>query len=61
MWVDPWAKPCYLFALVAGKLAKRESSFRTMSGKDVTLRIFVQEQNLDKVDFAMDSLKLSMK
>ena len=61
MWEDPWRKPCYLFALVAGDLALRESSFTTASGKRVALRIFVQHQNIDKVDFAMQSLIRSMK
>ena len=61
VWEDPWRKPCYLFALVAGDLALRESSFTTASGKRVALRIFVQHQNIDKVDFAMQSLIRSMK
>lgn len=60
VWQDPFRKPCYLFALVAGKLAMKEDTFKTMSGKNVTLRIFVQEENIGKVDFAMESLKRSM-
>eukprot|EP00887_Chlorella_sp_A99_P002892 scaffold6.g2892.t1 len=56
VWEDPFRKPCYLFALVAGNLAMKEDSFTT-----VALRIFVQPQNLDKVDFAMQSLKRAMK
>ena len=61
MWEDPWKKPCYLFALVAGDLAMSEDKFRTMSGRDVTLRIYVQAKNLGKVDHAMVSLKHAMK
>lgn len=61
VWEDPFRKPCYLFALVAGDLAMSEDSFTTCSGKKVALRIFVQRQNADKVDFAMQSLKRSMK
>lgn len=61
VWEDPFRKPCYLFALVAGDLAVQEDSFTTMSGKEVALRIFVQPANLSKVDFAMQSLKRAMK
>ena len=61
VWEDPFVKPCYLFALVAGDLALSESSFRTASGRDVALRIFVQAKNIGEVDFAMESLKRSMK
>jgi aminopeptidase N len=61
VWEDPFKKPCYLFALVAGKLSMKEDTFRTASGKDVTLRIFVQEENIGKVDFAMESLIKAMK
>ena len=61
VWEDPFRKPCYLFALVAGDLAMREDTFTTSSGRTVALRIFVQAQNIGKVDFAMQSLKRSMK
>jgi aminopeptidase N len=61
VWEDPWPKPCYLFALVAGNLQMSEDSFVTRSGKKVALRIYVQEKNADKVDFAMQSLKQAMK
>ena len=61
VWEDPWPKPCYLFALVAGKLTKAEDAFTTMSGKQVLLRIYVQHKNADKVGFAMASLKQAMK
>lgn len=60
-WHDPHRKPCYLFALVAGDLMVKEDSFTTMSGRDVELKIFVEPQNIDKTDYAMDALKRSMK
>lgn len=60
-WVDPFPKPCYLFALVAGKLSMKERAFTTMSGRKVALRIFVAESALGKVDHALDSLAKSMK
>lgn len=60
VWEDPWPKPCYLFALVAGKLACKEDSFRTKSGRDVTLRIYVQESDLGKTEHAMRSLQSAM-
>lgn len=60
-WEDPFAKPCYLFALVAGNLACLEDSFVTCSGREVALRIFAEPRDLDKLDHAMDSLKRSMR
>ena len=60
-WHDPHRKPCYLFALVAGDLMVKEGAFTTMSGRDVELKIFVEPQNIDKTDYAMDALKRSMK
>jgi aminopeptidase N len=60
-WHDPFPKPAYLFALVAGDLSCSEDGFTTMSGRDVTLRIFVQHHNKDKCGHAMESLKLAMK
>ncbi len=59
-WHDPFKKPAYLFALVAGDLKHIEDSFRTCSGRDVQLQIFVEPENIDKCEFAMDSLKRSM-
>lgn len=59
-WEDPFKKPCYLFALVAGNLECIEDTFKTMSGRDVALRIYVEKHNLDKCDHAMRSLKNSM-
>ncbi|MDG9926258.1 MULTISPECIES: aminopeptidase N [unclassified Pseudomonas] len=60
-WEDPFMKPAYLFALVAGDLWCVEDSFTTMSAREVTLRIYVEPENIDKVQHAMDSLKKSMK
>ncbi|MFT3929960.1 MAG: aminopeptidase N [Spongiibacteraceae bacterium] len=61
VWNDPFKKPCYLFALVAGDLAHIEDRFTTMSGRDVTLRIYVEPKDADKCDHAMLSLKHSMR
>ena len=60
-WQDPFKKPTYLFALVAGKLAKIEDTFTTMSGREVKLHIYVQQHNIDKCEHAMRSLKKAMK
>ena len=59
-WEDPFKKPAYLFALVAGDLWCVEDSFTTMSGRDVALRIYVEPENIDKCQHAMNSLKKSM-
>lgn len=60
VWEDPFKKPCYLFALVAGDLSVVEDTFVTQSGREVLLQLFVEPQDLDKCDHAMDSLKRSM-
>ena len=60
-WVDPFPKPAYLFALVAGKFDCLTDSFVTKSGRTVALELFVDEGNLDKTAHAMLSLKNSMK
>ncbi|TRX74808.1 aminopeptidase N [Pseudomonas mangiferae] len=60
-WEDPFKKPAYLFALVAGDLWCVEDAFRTHSGRDVALRIYVEPENIDKCQHAMDSLKKSMR
>jgi len=60
-WHDPHPKPAYLFALVAGQLAHVEDRFVTMSGREVTLRIFVERGNEDRCAYAMDALKRSMR
>lgn len=60
VWEDPFRKPSYLFALVAGKLAVKEDRYVTGSGREVLLQIFVEPHDLDKVDHAMQSLKNAM-
>ena len=60
-WHDPHPKPAYLFALVAGDLAHIEASFTTMSGKEISLKVFADAKDLDKLDYAMQSLKKSMR
>ncbi len=60
-WHDPFPKPAYLFALVAGDLAYLQDSFQTCSQRDVTLRIYVEPKDLDKCHHAMLSLKNSMR
>ena len=59
-WNDPFPKPCYLFALVAGDLACNADSFTTMSGRQVKLGIWVREADLPATDYAMSALKNSM-
>ncbi|MGR3454555.1 aminopeptidase N [Pseudooceanicola sp.] len=60
-WHDPWPKPAYLFALVAGELVNHPGSFTTNSGKDVELNVWVRPGDEGKCAFAMESLKKSMK
>ncbi|WP_339485748.1 aminopeptidase N [Pseudomonas sp. EL_65y_Pfl2_R95] len=60
-WEDPFMKPAYLFALVAGDLWCIEDTFTTMSQREVALRIYVEPENVDKCQHAMDSLKKSMR
>lgn len=60
VWHDPFKKPAYLFALVAGDLKVLEDTYTTCSGREVTLKIFVEPQNIDKTEYAMDALKRSM-
>ncbi|MFS2160106.1 aminopeptidase N [Pseudomonas sp. Pseusp122] len=60
-WQDPFMKPAYLFALVAGDLWCVEDTFTTMSQRNVTLRIYVEPENIDKCQHAMNSLKKSMR
>jgi aminopeptidase N len=60
-WYDPFKKPCYLFALVAGKLDCIEDSFTTQSGREVVLQIYVENKDLNKCDHAMRSLKNAMR
>ena len=60
-WEDPFPKPCYLFALVAGDLLEKRDTFKTMSGRDIDLRMYVEPRNAEKCDHAMDSLKRAMR
>ncbi|HXC75391.1 MAG TPA: aminopeptidase N [Sphingomicrobium sp.] len=59
-WEDPFPKPSYLFALVAGNLEANRDSFTTFSGRTVDLAIWVRAADLPKTSHAMDSLKLAM-
>ncbi len=60
-WEDPFKKPAYLFAVVAGDLCCVEDAFVTMSKREVALRIYVEPENIDKCQHAMNSLKNSMR
>ena len=60
-WIDPWPKPSYLFALVAGNLACLSDQYVTKSGKQVALNIYAVEKDIPKCEFAMQSLIQSMK
>ncbi len=59
-WEDPFRKPCYLFALVAGQLVSREQSITARNGKDHLLQVFVRPGDLDKTEHAMHSLMASI-
>jgi aminopeptidase N len=59
-WSDPFPKPSYLFAMVAGRLEHIEDRFTTASGQDVALRIYTEAHNVHKCGFAMESLKRAM-
>lgn len=61
LWHDPFPKPSYLFALVAGKLVCITDSFVTRSGKKIDLKIFVEERNQHRCDHAMASIKQAMR
>ncbi|MFP4306796.1 MAG: aminopeptidase N [Desulfococcaceae bacterium] len=60
-WEDPFPKPSYLFAMVAGDLFCLSDTFRTMSGREVKLEIYTEHENADKCDHAMEALKKSMR
>lgn len=60
-WEDPFLKPCYLFAVVAGDFDLLQDKFTTMSGRVVDLEIYVDRGNLERAGWAMESLKRSMK
>jgi len=61
IWSDPFPKPSYLFCVVAGDLGSIEDSYTTTSGNKVHLEIFSEKENVNKLDYAMESLKRSMK
>ena len=61
VWHDPFPKPCYLFALVGGDLAVQHDSFETMSGRQIDLRMYVEPNDLDRVNYALESLKRAMR
>ena len=61
VWYDPFIKPAYLFALVAGQLSHVGDEFTTMSGRKVALEIYTEAHNITRCDHAMQSLKRSMK
>ncbi len=60
-WHDPFKKPSYLFALVAGDLARKEGTFTTQSGKKVDIHIYVDKGDEGKIEHAMDSIQKAMK
>ncbi len=60
-WDDPFVKPAYLFAAVAGDLVRNDDTFVTKGGREVSLRIFAEEHNAHKTNFALEALKKSMK
>jgi aminopeptidase N len=60
-WHDPWPKPSYLFALVAGDLVANSKPFTTVSGREVECNVWVRAQDVDRTDHAVESLHRSMK
>ncbi len=60
IWEDPFPKPSYLFALVAGSLVFLEGMHRTTSGKEIILRIYTEKHNADKCEHALQSLQKAM-
>jgi len=61
VWEDPFPKPCYLFALVAGDFDILEDEFKTRSGREILLTIYVDQGDAPRAEYAMDSLKRAMK
>jgi aminopeptidase N len=61
LWEDPFKKPSYLFALVAARLVCQEEMFELADGRQALLQVWVEEGNLDKTDYAMQSLKHSIR
>jgi aminopeptidase N len=60
-WRDPFPKPSYLFALVAGDLAHISDTYTTLTGRQIDLRVYVEHGNESRAEYAMDSLKRSMR
>uniref|UniRef100_UPI0035B32B33 aminopeptidase N n=1 Tax=Paenirhodobacter enshiensis TaxID=1105367 RepID=UPI0035B32B33 len=60
-WDDPWPKPCYLFALVAGDLVATHGTFTTMSGRKVDLNVWVRPGDEDRTEYALGAIQRSMK
>jgi aminopeptidase N len=60
-WHDPWPKPSYLFALVAGDLVANSKPFSTRSGREVECNVWVRKEDLERTDHALESLHRSMK
>jgi aminopeptidase N len=60
-WDDPFPKPSYLFAIVAGELELVEDHFKTRGGRDVALKIYVESENIDRCEHAMESLINAMR
>ena len=61
VWKDPFPKPAYLFALVGGDLSSISSTFRTMSGREIDLRIYLEHGKESRAHWAMDALKRAMR
>ncbi len=61
VWHDPFPKPTYLFAIVAGVLSEMRDTFATQSGREVSLRFYARDEDIEKCEFAMGALKRSMK
>jgi aminopeptidase N len=60
-WEDPFGKPCYLFAMVAGNLVKVEDCFKTRSGRTISLQIYVEPHNREKCGHALRALQKAMR
>ncbi|RAI44281.1 aminopeptidase N [Rhodoplanes roseus] len=61
VWHDPFPKPCYLFALVGGRLTARKTTFTTMSGRRVELAVYVESGKEDRAGYALEALERSMR
>ena len=61
VWDDPFPKPTYLFAIVAGSLSELRDTFTTMGGRIVDLRFYARDRDIEKCEYAMNALKRAMK